>query len=104
MSNAAEAVEIGQHVLYVDALSKPRPAILTAVWRSTPEYMKTRPIPGVNLVVISDDEAKTDSYGRQIERFTSVVHMANQASPGWYWCLPSEYDAQRDLNLRVANR
>ena len=100
--NAAQAVEIGQHVLYVDALSKPRPAILTAVWRH-PEYQRLALIPGVNLVVVSDDPSKDDTYGRQIERFTSVVHRANQPSPGWYWCLPSEYDAERDRALRRHN-
>lgn len=102
--NAAIAVEVGQHVLYVDELSKPRPALLTAVWRSTGAYMPHSRVPGVNLVVVSDDEKKDDPYGRQIERVTSVVHVTNQPAPGWYWCLPSEYDAERDKVLRAANR
>jgi len=102
--NAASAVEIGQHVLYVDELSRPRQALLTAVWRSQPYYTPMTPIPGVNIVLVSDDTRFEDSYGRQITRETSVVHVTNQVAPGRYWCLPSEYDAKRDADLRAANR
>jgi len=78
-------MKIGDHVLYVDALSRPRQA------------------PGLNLVLVSNDEAKDDPYGRQIERETSVVHVSNQPAPGAYWCREHEYDADRDVTLRIAN-
>ena len=78
-------MKIGDHVLYVDALSRPRQA------------------PGLNLVLVSNDEAKDYPYGRQIERETSVVHVSNQPAPGAYWCREHEYDADRDVTLRIAN-
>lgn len=100
--NAAGAVEVGQHVLFVDPLSRPRPAVVTAVWGQykTPQS----PIPGVNVVIVSNDPSREDTYGRQIERETSVVHVSNQPAPGAYWCLPSEYSAERDHQLRAAQR
>jgi len=94
-------MKIGDHVLYVDALSRPRQALVTAVW---PQYATpTGPAPGLNLVLVSNDEAKDDPYGRQIERETSVVHVSNQPAPGAYWCREHEYDADRDVTLRIAN-
>lgn len=68
----------GDAVIYVDPLGNDRPAVLTAVWGSGPT-------PAVNLVFVSDDQAKKDTYGRQIERATSVVHQSGQAAPGNYW-------------------
>jgi hypothetical protein len=41
--------------------------------------------PTINLVYVSTDEQKTDNYGRQIERRSSVVHKSNQGAPGYYW-------------------
>ena len=95
-------MKIGDHVLYVDALSRPRHALVTAGWNQ-PGYTPTTPEPGLNLVLVSHDEAKDDPYGRQIERETSVVHVSNQPAPGAYWCREHEYDADRDVTLRIAN-
>lgn len=42
-------------------------------------------VPSVNVVYATGDDAKTDPYGRQIERATSVVHKTLQAAHGMYW-------------------
>ena len=70
---------VGQPVIFVDAVGKTHNAIVTADWSygGTPA--------SVNLVFVSDDEALTDPYGRQIVRKTSVVHQGQQAAPGMYW-------------------
>ena len=39
----------------------------------------------VNLVYITKDASKRDSYGAQLERDTSVVHKDNQSALGNYW-------------------
>ena|SRR3990167_1396613 len=96
-------MNIGDHVLYVDALSRSRHALVTAVWAGRSHYSPTTPEPGLNLVLVANDEAKDDPYGRQIERETSVVHVSNQPAPGAYWCRESEYDADRDVKLRIEN-
>lgn len=70
--------QIGDTVTYVDSLRQERPALVTNV--GAPDEA-----PWLNLVVVSDDPARDDSYGRQIERFTSVVHQSRQTAPGNYW-------------------
>jgi hypothetical protein len=40
----------------------------------------------VNVVIISQDPNRDDNYGRQTERFTSIVHESYQNPPvGNYW-------------------
>jgi hypothetical protein len=70
--------KIGDAVTFVNPVGKRFGAVVTANWG-------TGPTPSINVVYVTDDEAKTDSYGRQIERSTSVVHQSNQAAHGMYW-------------------
>ena len=80
MSEVRQPV-IGQSVVFVDAHGQGHPALLTAVHGSAgPEWQ-----PSVNLVFVTDDTSKTDPYGRQIERHTSVVHRAMQGAHGMFW-------------------
>lgn len=72
-------MKVGDAVVFVDPRGNEHPAILTAVW-GPPESN-----PSVNLVFVSKDETKHDTYGRQIERETSVVHESNQYAHGMYW-------------------
>ncbi len=46
--------------------------------------------PGCNLVFVSSEVDKTDPYGRQIERATSVVHRSKQPAHGRFWMWPDE--------------
>jgi len=47
-------------------------------------------VPCINVIYISDDESRQDTYGRQFERETSLVHACNQAAHGMYWRWPEE--------------
>ena len=42
-------------------------------------------IPSVNVVFVTPDDSKTDSYGRQIDRATSVPHRGSQPASGYYY-------------------
>ena len=64
MQETKAAVKIGDSVTFINALRIEIPALVTAVWSPT----------CINVVFVSDDINKTDSYGRQIERYTSVGH------------------------------
>jgi hypothetical protein len=66
---------IGQPVVYVDPVRVQHSAIVTAVWGAK----------CINLVFVSSDENKTDTYGRQIDRQTSCNHMSAHEAPGNYW-------------------
>lgn len=67
--------KIGMPVVYVDPVGQAHAALVTAVWGEK----------GVNLVYVTRDESKTDTYGRQIERNTSCLHQSLQAAHGNYW-------------------
>lgn len=71
-----EKAKLGQSVIYVDPVGNDHPALVTAVWSET----------CVNLVFVSGDPAREDTYGRQIERETSVTHASVQGQAhGRYW-------------------
>lgn len=78
----ADDVKIGDTVVYADAEGVEHHALVNAVWPG--EYGSDQP-PGVNLVYISSDPKKTDNYGVQIERRTSVVYKSSQPAHGNYW-------------------
>lgn len=72
----------GSAVQFVDPKGISHNALVTNIWESmkgSGEY------PGVNLVLVSADENKEDTYGRQTERFSSVVHESNQPAHGNFW-------------------
>ncbi len=75
-------MEIGDTVVYVDPVAVEHDALLTAIWGPTDNSDN---LPSVNLVFVDGDKTKTDSYGRQIARQTSVVHQTRQAAHGNYW-------------------
>lgn len=75
------AVHVGDHVIYVDHYGKARDALITAVWGQADQC------PAINVVFVTNDEARKDQYGNQIERDSSVVHESNQAAHGNYWKL-----------------
>jgi ureidoglycolate hydrolase len=73
------AFGIGSPVVYVDSLGRERPALVTNCFGPLESN------PSINVVVVNDDENQTDTYGRKIERFTSVVHQSSQYAHGNYW-------------------
>ena len=89
-------IEVGDAVNFVDPIGRSNKAIVTAVWGANPtpeDYMKfgewdeadVSKWPALNVVIISKDITKTDSYGRQIERHTSITPKCRQSAPGFYW-------------------
>lgn len=66
-------------------------ALLTAVWGEDKTHPKEYG-PTVNLLYVTEDETKTDQYGRQIDRhLSSTVHArAPGAVHGRYWRWPEE--------------
>lgn len=91
---------VGQAVVYVDEFGRKHDALITAWWKQ-PELthrgqkLATQPDvkwgePCCNLLFVTGDEAKTDSYGRQTERRSSCVHKSSQTAHGNFWCWPDE--------------
>jgi len=66
----------GDMVIYTDSIRRDHNALVTAVWGPV----------CINVVYTSQDESKTDSYGRQIERQTSAMkYDANNWNFGSCW-------------------
>jgi hypothetical protein len=80
-------VTIGDVVEFIDPVGASHKALVTTVFTSG-HPGDDGPSPSVNLVFVSDDESKSDQYGRQIERNTSVVHESNQYAHGMFWREP----------------
>ncbi len=79
---------VGDHVIYVDPVGKEHPALVTIWWGPKPTEGKQEP--GCNVVYVSSDGEKKDTYGRQIERATSVVHQGSQPAYGHFWKWPDQ--------------
>jgi plastocyanin len=73
-------VKVGDAVVFVDPVARPHNALVTAVWGPT----------CINVVIVSNDDKKTDCYGRQIERHTSCLHRSQTPAHGNYWMLPGD--------------
>ncbi len=74
-------VEVGSHVRYVDQKGVERDALVQMVHTEM----------CVNLVFVSGDENRKDSYGRQVQHETSVSHRSQMTGvPGFYWYDPKE--------------
>lgn len=79
----ASQLNIGDHIIFIDAYGKERQALVTIVWDGMSGDES-----GCNLVIVHDDEARKDTYGRQIDRHTSVVHQSAQPAGGYCWKRP----------------
>ena len=76
-------LEVGTQIIYIDQTMGVHNALVTAVWGDRDAERGYEPC--LNLVYTSGDESKTDPYGRQIERVTSVIHLGQTQAPGFYW-------------------
>lgn len=84
---------VGQHVKFIDEYRKAHDALVLIWWKAPdwPEpYTGESGEPGCNLVLVDPDPEKQDSYGRQIRRETSLVHLSNNPGKGNCWCWPWE--------------
>jgi hypothetical protein len=58
--------------------------------------------PCINLLYLTPESEKLDSYGRQSDHATSCNHVAQQRPPvGYYWCWPEEVETSRPDESQV---
>ena len=70
MDTIKREVKVGDAVRFFDSYKKEHAALVTAVHSQT----------CINVVFVSEDVTKSDTYGRQIERQTSVSHISSHLS------------------------
>ena len=91
-------LRIGQPILYVDSKGVEQHALITHVWgcyegedhdgnKLGPYTQEQYEETCINVCYMSKDESKTDDYGRQLERDTSVCFAGNMSVRGrcWEW-------------------
>jgi hypothetical protein len=71
--------EVGETILYADEVGRAHHALVTAYWGGD------RPDGALNCVYVSSDSEKSDPYGRQIERASSVSRQSEHTAHGRYW-------------------
>lgn len=80
-NEAGRMPQVGEVVVYHNPVAQPRNALINAVHGET----------CVNLVMLEADEDRQDTYGRQIERLTSMSHISVMGGVhGNYWRYPEE--------------
>jgi len=86
-----KTLKVGQHIVYTDELKEPHDALITAVHGTLMLDYNNEPesIPCINLLIVSHDVSKHDTYGRQIERYSSVVHVSLNSAEANCWNWPS---------------
>lgn len=87
----------GKHVIYLDELSQPHDALITADWGNGLDGP-------VNLVYVTGPDY-TDQYGQQIKRPTSVAYWNTGGYPsimGNCWCHAEEF-ATEEMKKRIAD-
>jgi len=77
---ATRQPQYGEPVIYVDPVGVKHDALVTNPWGPT----------CCNLVYVTRDASRRDSYGQQIERQSSCVHASVQPVHGNYWRFPDE--------------
>lgn len=102
----SEQPKIGDVVIFFDQFGMEHNALLTNVFgerrittfkeegKETVTEQVTNPC--VNVLLVSPDKQREDSYGRQIERQTSCSHYSSSSAWGNFYCLPSEIEAARE--------
>jgi hypothetical protein len=100
VKNCERQVHVGEKVIYFDEFGKEHTALTTAVWGDRYEVIddnggSTLWEPSINLLFVSPDEKREDSYGRQVERRSSCCPVSVQSAWGNCYCLPEQLDEAR---------
>lgn len=90
-----QKLEVGAAVVFITLNRQRVNALVEVVHAGAPtadeHKAKYGTWPCVNLLFLSPDPAKTDPYGRQKERASSVMHGLQQGIPrGYCWLWPDE--------------
>lgn len=84
-------LDIGDHVKVRDEHGDYHDALVTNHWGAGRRTLKEgESLPTINVLYVSNDPAKRDPYGNQIERLSSCVHKTMTDAPGRYWFFPDE--------------
>jgi hypothetical protein len=100
--------KVGDAVIFFDELRRELNALITAVHGEVSGGpVEGHPdqkwyVPCINLVFVTPEKGKTDSWGRQTGHNSSCVHVSSYLQPvGNYWCWPDEVESSRPMEDKV---
>jgi len=98
----AKSPKIGERVIYFDSFGMEHEALCTdnfGAYEKTNEDGTKEIVysenPSINVVLISPDKRRTDTYGRQVERFTSVGTWVYASAWGNFYAHPDDLEEAR---------
>lgn len=77
-----EQLTIGGPCIYTDPKGRDHAAVVTNGFGADGKISKSA---AINVAYVSDDTSRTDTFGRQLERETSVQHQSIQTAAGRFW-------------------
>ena len=95
--NELKQIKVGDPIEFVDQQGRSHAALVTEVHGTYGHSCGTLPKhdeegetvwgghPPINVLYVTKEEGKRDSWGAQIERSSSVVHREHQGASGLYW-------------------
>jgi ribosomal protein L24 len=85
IKQTAEPIKVGDAVVVVDESYRQHVGLVTTVHGQFGGAY----VPSINVAFVSKDAAKTDPYGAQIERLSSLAHWSagpnGMPKPGRFW-------------------
>jgi hypothetical protein len=98
----AKSPKVREHVIYFDSFGMEHDALCTANFGcyektnedGTKELVYTDN-PSINVLLVSPDKRREDSYGRQVERHTSVCPWVYASAWGNFYCHPDDLEEAR---------
>jgi len=88
-------LSIGDHVYFITPTREARHALITAIhgeiYEQEIDGVPTVRYPCVNVVFVVPDKRSTDDWGRQIDRDSSCVHIADNSAGAHCFCFPEEW-------------
>lgn len=82
MSDTISPIQSGDTVRYITEDYSEVDALVTQVWGSFDDKIV---VPCINLVYVTPADDRRDSYGKQIERASSVQHVSQSSVRGRVW-------------------
>ncbi len=93
------SVKIGSSVVFVDQKGVRINALVIANWGQHAKGIDQESSweegelgPTINVCFVDQNPERTDSYGRQFKRETSVTHKSGSTAPGFWWALKEELE------------
>jgi hypothetical protein len=90
-----QTAQLGDAVIYTDPVGRDHHAVITNGFGVDGRIGSGA---AINVAFVSSDSARTDAYGRQLERESSVQHQSVTPAHGRFWRFAGEAKKQESAS------